>query len=216
MSLIDVFINAGTSTNTPQGDIVLRLLKEKRSAYDNNVDYVFAWFNGMNVNPNGDNIVEFADELKEYVKLTDKKSIWNSIIDTGAMLKWNYYVQTPRPDKSDGTSGNIMDDTIIASRILGINAGNLQVYSNRNDTFTATLDYNTIYNDGTNLETLFGTGFDGTSFKSKSEVIAWFKGANIQPIPAAVDAYRANIKAYLEDPRKEIDSKIEIGIFLVK
>ena len=69
--------NGGQLQFTDEGTYVLNLLKQQNSAWENNQQYVFSWFKGMNINPTGSNVYEFADELQEYVKFNGKKSIWD-------------------------------------------------------------------------------------------------------------------------------------------
>lgn len=200
--------NTGNYKFTPEGDLVVKILRERDNAWIMNQDYVLGWFKGMNIEPGPENVIEFADELQEYVTINNKKSIWGGTINTGEYVKWNYYAQESRPNGK-----NIVDDQFIQTRILKLKdplSGHSE-YVGRNLTF----NYGTLYQNTAAITAIFGN-FDGTSQEASSHVLAWFKGVNLAPTQGLVDIYSNYIKAYLEDPRKELDTNIDIGIFLVK
>ena len=222
------FIVSGSLTLTPEGQIVFSILSASRSAYDINLPYVNAWFNGMNVQTTPSSILEFADELRAYCTFNGKQDIWSTVNNTGALINWSYYAQAPRPDLVIGTGrpvvNNIVDDIFIQDRILKLsnNIAGFNEYTSRSLPFT----YANIFGDDTGnngvgvINTFFGPSFDGTSdgssTKSREEILAWFKGVNLQPSSEVMNNYKPYIQAYLLDPRKTIDVNIDIGIFLVK
>ena len=54
------------------------------------------------------------------------------------------------------------------------------------------------------------------SDQSRSEILAWFKGVNLQPTETAKNRYIKYILAYLLDIRKDSDTNIDQGIFIKK
>lgn len=210
---------------TADGIRAVNILNQYRTAYDNNVDFVFAWFKGMDVYPKGDAVLEFADELQEYSKLNSKKNLWSSDLNTSEFIKWNYYAQESRTNKvlpSGNIVNNIVDDSLIEDRILQLkdNTFGFVEYFDRQLIY----DYSNVFNNGTNILyndiNLFGNTFlssgEYQSTRSREEILAWFKGVNLQPTQQVLEKYRPYIQAYLLDPRKTIDTNIDVGIFLDK
>ena len=204
------------------------LLNKINIAVNANQAQSFAWFKGIDVYPDPENVLEFADELQEYVKFTGKKSIWDETLLTGDYIKWDYWAQESRPDKeilpgSLIVVNNIVDDAFIEDRILSLDANvpGFGEYTFRDGKFT----YDDIFiTPGPNtpiggykqqFETL-DVNFAPGSERSRNEVLAWFKGVNLQPTNEVKTKYLKYIQAYLLDPRKQIDVNIDIGIFINK
>lgn len=221
-----VLSNTGNYVLTEKGVAAVNLVRQQNTAWETNRDFVLAWFKGMNVNPSPAAVLEFADELQEYSKLYNKKTVLSPELYTGEFIKWNYYAQESRNNiqlPSGTFVNNIVDDTLIEDRILKLknNTPGFFEYFDRNLSF----DYSNIFNDGQNIQFVdlnfyFGSTFFSSgeyqSVKSREEVLAWFKGVNLQPSIEVINTYRNYIQAYLLDSRKTIDTNIEVGIFLVK
>lgn len=220
MAILDQYIiqNAnGDLEWTQRGLAVVDLLEQRDTVWQTNKDFVLGWFRGMDVQPNANTVLEFADELQEYINSGNKLSVWASELYSRGLIKWNYYAQAERPINpfaySIGlTVTNIVDDTLIEDRIIKLDAGavGFQEYADRIINFT----YLDIFTQS-QCTNLFGS-FDPTSQLAREHVLAWFKGVNLQPTQAVINAYKGYIQAYLLDPRKEIDARIDIGIFLLK
>jgi len=221
MPILDQYIIQDSSGNfkfTDTGEAVIRLLRQRDDAVNKNRDYVLGWFKGMNIQPSSNTVLEFADELQEYVKFGSKRSVWDIDLYTNNLIKWNYYAQVSRPINPYALSigltvTNIVDDAMIEDRILKLDANTIgfATYGDRILSYT----YTNIFTSS-ECTTLFGSAFDPASQLAREQVLAWFKGVNLQPSNEIIDAYKPYIQAYLLDPRKEIDSNIDIGIFLVK
>ncbi len=107
---------------TAEGEHALDLLNKINIAINANQDQSFAWFKGIDVYPSPDNVLEFADELQEYIKFTGKKSIWDETLLTGDYIKWDYWAQESRPDKPI-----LPGSPIVVNNIVGL--GRLYVFS---------------------------------------------------------------------------------------
>lgn len=220
--------NAAILKLTEEAEHALELLNKINIAVNANQAQSFAWFKGIDVYPDPENVLEFADELQEYIKFTGKKSIWDETLLPGEYIKWDYWAQESRPDKpilpgSPIVVNNIVDDAFIEDRILSLDANmpGFGEYTVRDGKFT----YDDIFiTPGPNtpiggykpqfeaLDVNFAPG----SERSRNEVLAWFKGVNLQPTNEVKTKYLKYIQAYLLDPRKQIDVNIDIGIFINK
>ena len=213
---------------TEEAEHALELLNKINIAVNANQAQSFAWFKGIDVYPDPENVLEFADELQEYIKFTGKKNIWDETLLPGEYIKWDYWAQESRPDKpilpgSQILVNNIVDDAFIEDRILSLDANmpGFGEYTVRDGKFT----YDDIFiTPGSNtpiggykpqFEAL-DVNFAPDSERSRNEVLAWFKGVNLQPTNEVKAKYLKYIQAYLLDPRKQIDVNIDIGIFINK
>jgi len=221
MPILDQFViqnSNGEFEWTEAGKAVTQIMKQRDKAWTRNRDFVLGWMRGMNVTPNGNTTLEFADELQEFVKSAQKLSIYSDELSTGKLIKWNYYAQSTRPINSIAygaglTVTNIVDDALIEDRILKLDAlyPGFTEYGDRTTIYT----YLDIFTQS-QFNTIFGTSIDPIGQVAREHVLAWFKGVNLQPSDNVIEAYKPYIQAYLLDPRKQIDANIDIGIFLVK